>query len=190
MRIRSLVLSAALLALPFPLMADTIYTYTGNDFTSFSTFNQSQVYSSNDSVSVEFTLSAPLAASLVNALITPASFNFSDGYQSITDATSAFDWFEITTDADGNIAAWDVFAENDNGEVNTTNEPAAGIVNDIGASETGVSDAVGQNDNSPGIWTESTADPIATPEPASLFLAATGLLGVAGVIRRRRVLPS
>ena len=190
MRIQAFALLTAVL-LPAPLLADTYtYTYTGNDFTSFSTINQSQVYSSNDSVSVEFTLSAPLADSLVNALITPASFNFSDGYQSITDATSAFDWFEITTDADGNIAAWDVFAGNDNGEVNTTNEPAAGIVNDSGASETGVSDAVGQNDNSPGTWTESTADPIATPEPASLFLAATGLLGVAGVIRRRRVLPS
>jgi hypothetical protein len=174
----------AFLILPLPLMADPItYTYTGNDFTSL--FGSG--YSTSDSVTGEFTLSVPLADGLTAlTAITPTSFSFSDGIQTITSATTSGNVFEVETNATGDITKWQIGIEIGEGatlsgittELTTLNVSDAGEVDEAQPSE-----AFGENNNSAGTWTSSAAG--VTPEPSSLALLGTGIVGLAGVARRK-----
>jgi hypothetical protein len=176
------------------MMADSItYTYTGNDFTSFSANNEPQVYTTRDFVSVEFTLSAPLAHNLTPIYtFTPVSFSFSDGVDTI-DSTSpnlTGAEFEVETDASGDITAWIVYAENqpiaggNYDYLETLN--VSGDASDFGLNNYyGSAYAEGYNQSSPGTFVESAVVTSATPEPTSLMLVVTGLIGAAGLMRRR-----
>jgi hypothetical protein len=82
------------------------YTYTGSKFTL-----AVAPYTTNNFVSGSFTVAAPLGANLVNHVVQPLRFSFSDGYQSITDQTGDLteQLFYVYTDALGNITNWIVF---------------------------------------------------------------------------------
>jgi hypothetical protein len=86
--------------------ADTIYTYTGNPFTSV--FGP---YTTSDRVTGFFDLATPLANNLPETVISPISFSFSDGVQTITNTTPGVvvGSFSVATDASGKPEFWDIF---------------------------------------------------------------------------------
>jgi hypothetical protein len=88
--------------------ADVVYSYTGNDFNSFST--PALPYTTSDFVSLTLTLSAPLGDKLTNASVTPISFTISDGVDTldITSAPLTDDTFQFSTSSNGTITGWDI----------------------------------------------------------------------------------
>ena len=206
MHLRTLVLFTAFL-LPLPMMADTTYNYTGTNFTS-----ANGLYSTSDSVSLWFTVASPLQNDLGNGgglvIFSPdvTAFSFSDGVQTISysggsmtysNGTSSYtgtadlgknaiDQFEASTDANGNIDAWNMaILLSEFAAIGT--KGVAGEVGqgqDIGAyaDPDSNNDYQGSTDVS-GTW--SSASSAATPEPSSFLLLLTGLACMAGLTRRR-----
>jgi hypothetical protein len=162
------------------MLADTYtYTYTGNNFTSVST-----PYSTSDSVSGWFTLSAPILSSIYAQQVTPISFSFTDRVQTITNLNAAESsaFFLVTYNA-GAFPYWDivVYSSDFVGAISTDGSLSSG---DGGASGR----AYGEDFSSPGTWTiTDNAAPSATPEPSGILLLGTGLLGTASVVRRRTI---
>jgi hypothetical protein len=196
LRLRSLLLSCLLLLPAIPALADTVYTYTGNDFT----VAAAPYFTNAESVSGSFDVSSPLAAKMTMQQILPASFSFSDGYQTFDNSNAGIGSFGISTDQYGDIISWSIELNIGNNELdtNTTIPNYPGFGQDSG-------DVFGQgiwngyvvsevyeayNVSDPGTWTSNLppADPpAATPEPPSLAFMATGLLGLAAVVKRHRL---
>jgi hypothetical protein len=109
--IRELGCVAALaLALTLPMAsgacADTVtYTFTGKDFT-----NAHDPFTLSENVTGTITFAAPLAANLDLSSVTPASFIFTAGPETLTNLTynPGFSHLEFTTDASGKITGWNI----------------------------------------------------------------------------------
>jgi hypothetical protein len=166
-------------------MADTTYTYTGNDFT-----YAEGPFSTSDFVSGSFTVAAPLPDDLPYTNITSdlIGFSFSDvpGNFPFAFPGTAFlnSTFSVSTDSAGHIAQWDISIQQFSYPyaadlISTANSPTE--VEDFGgAVEIGHADVV----DDPGTWSNATP-PTPTPEPESLFLFGTGALWIVGLIRRK-----
>ena len=174
------VLLATFLILPLPLMADTVYTYTGNPF---DIGNGPSPYTVGDHVAGWFDISAPLAANLNYASIIPISYSFTDGVNLAYESLLPNSAIEISTDASGNISDWTM----------EWDLPDLGVI----LSSSKYRDA-GQtpppnvyvvfNQFDPGTWAESTLVSTSTaPEPSAFALFGTGILGLAGVARRKHL---
>jgi|HubBroStandDraft_1064217.scaffolds.fasta_scaffold13388_2 hypothetical protein len=170
--------------------ADETYTYTGNPFTSFS---GTAACPPMCSLSGSFTIAAPLGDNFAPAFLTPESLSFTgtDGSFTFTLANTAagIQGIKVGTNALGQIDFW---------EIDLATAAVAGIYQGV----YGILDSPFDNDNSyvfdqntgkylalaensldAGTWTASSSSP-SLPEPSSLLLLGTGLLGIAGTRRK------
>ena len=175
----------SILVLLMPARADTVYSYTGNPFTTGVTQNSGLTplpfgpFTANDSVSGSFTVPTPFGPFEPLHVITPTSFSFTDGVDTITNLNSTLSSFQIRT-ASGHIMDWDIFADSNNAFVDTSNIMGTG--GDEGQETDNQGHFVGaENLDDPGTWTVSTT----VPEPSSLLLFGAGAIGLAGAVRKR-----
>jgi hypothetical protein len=170
-----------------PASADTIYTYTGNDFTTVS-----GPYTTTDMVTGTIDLATALGDNFGPAAsIVPVSFSFSDGVQTVTNLSPEISatFTDFSTDASGVPLTWDVIlfdyvmATGTENVIETWNLfSTANFQQDEGNDGYGI--GYGANQSNAGFWAMSSS----TPLPAALPLFATGLgaLGLFGLHRKRK----
>jgi hypothetical protein len=88
--------------------------YTGNAFDTFvvgAPTTPGDPYTSADSIQGSLDLASPLAADLVLASITPVSFTFADGVNTLTQGNSTTAVFQFSTNSSGEIIEWRVILQ-------------------------------------------------------------------------------
>lgn len=198
---RVLALVTAALLLPLSALASTYtYTYTGNTY-QLAIGN----YTKNESITASFTLDAPLALNLSSLTsISGAPFSVSDGVQTIDSATpSLIGGISVETNAVGAIDFWTINVMSVDTYSTLFGVPIVRVNRILslnlpsgdhypwdyafnGQSHNGYAGQA-ENEYDPGTWALTITDspPSPTPEPATLTLAATGLVSLAGLARRK-----
>ena len=112
--------------------------------------------------------------------VTPLSFSFTDQVQTFTSSEPLSYTLEVGTDASGQIDNWNIYLQTGAGttlspyNILISNPTAGDIVHYDEVSGVQDDEAVSPN---PGSWSVA-------PEPSSLALLSTGLLGAACLARR------
>ena len=180
MDMRKLLISSALAVLfamdAVSARADVVYSYTGAAFTTVS-----GSYTTSMKVTGSIDLTSALGANFGPAIVTPNSFSFSDGLQTITNTTpSVSSSFVLQTGFFGNINSWQIVLSILLGEV--VDEIVVTLSGDY--AEFGFVPSQAFN-NTAGSWSA----PVSTvPLPAALPLFASGLgaLGLLGWRRKKK----
>ena len=206
-----LVCSVFAICLPVSVRANTIYSYSGNSYTSCSGSGYAPPctpYKITGSFALSLSLSSlgNLNGYIVpNADITALSFSDGSGLTiNLSNATlvgSTATFIDLWTNSAGQITNWIVGVAQEPTPLTlgsvanniTTIEDVAltqdssvtGIVSAVGTPSCPfncVSGSGGSNQNAAGVWSA----PVVTPEPTSLILCGTGLLSLAGMTWRRK----
>jgi PEP-CTERM motif len=172
----AIVFAAALSAiLPASSSADVIYTYTGNDFTNFTT--PSAPYTPADSVTGSID-------------VTTGAFSFSDGFQTITSVNKVSDTINFTTDASsGAVISWSINLTGSLGTIFTACVGQCSVQNLIpNGEDLGTDTAVAStafNTDQPGTWAVTTV-----PEPSTWAMMLLGFAGIGFLAYRRNTKPA
>ena len=165
------------------------YDYTGNLFTS-----ATGPYTTGDSVAGSMTFTSPLADNLSSSPVTPNTFLFSDGVQTVMQGTSSGSSFSVSTNALGEISGWNIvlfsntclFANSCVVQTNT-NSPNAQDIGEIALA--GGFIAFGSVTNNPGTWT-TPVTPTPLPAALPLFAGGLGVMGLLGWRKKRKTVPA
>lgn len=165
---------AALLCTP-AFAGPATYSYTGNPYNFF----YDTPCPPSCGLSGWFSVSSPLGDNF-NGGVTPTNYYFSDGGIFVSPLNAVETQFFVVTNASGAITEWsitlfqvdDVFLSTYNGPLGSEDET---FYVGTWASISG----------DPGTWSSTGT----TPEPSSLLLLATGLLGLGPFIRRSLAKP-
>jgi hypothetical protein len=153
--------------------ADVVYDYTGTNF-----LNAHAPFTTTENVTGSVTFAAPLGANLSFASETPEAFSFTAGSLTVTNATEASNSvFQFSTDAAGQITAWNiqVFNTNGGGDIFIQDSALAGVGDQAALGE---SFAV---NNKPGEWMTA-----AVPEPSTWAMMILGFVGLGFMAYRRK----
>jgi PEP-CTERM motif-containing protein len=209
----ALALGLLCLMLPSALRADTIYTYTGNAFNSCG----GNYTCGTPALSITFTTNLMgsalnnLAYSDISSTIT--SFTMSDGFGlSNTNLNSPSFIFIISTNGSGAITNWaiesispvpplgsglvnNLVSCNTNPLINLPNPNAQCLqlppqfdLTQAGMDVLGNVTGFGTVTNAPGTWSGPSIAVVTAPEPSSLLLLGSGLLGLTALTWRKKLL--
>jgi hypothetical protein len=175
-------------------LASMVYTYAGDFFT----YTQEQIaadfsYTPSMSITGSVELPTALADDAVNIKVTPISYSFFDGNQTLTQASTDISAdFTFTTIA-GEITDWTVtlnistpsttFGDITERTINTLYSGDIGSIAAVGLEFMGLPSSdtdFGSNDKH-GDWTAS-----AVPLPATVWLFGSGLVGLFGLAKRKK----
>jgi len=190
--IRGVLITVALLGIGSapPAEADTIYTYSGNAYTSCGgTYCTGGPYALRVTFDTTLTGSALDSLTFTDITSTVTSFDFTDGsgltFNSNTNPPAQLE-IEISTNASGNVVAWFTGAYSYPAEIQmqTNWESPVGFIPGADFSET---TAFFQGDygfisDDPGTWAMTVSG---APDRPSAALLATGLLGLLALAARR-----
>lgn len=162
-------------------------TYTGTPFTEGSVLGSI--------VQGTFTINGTLPTNATNVLIVATDFSFNDGLFTFDPQNIGPEGFVVSTDGSGNITGWNV-----NFDVEVVDQfleqffdLSSHWSNGVGEDQAGLEiDLVGgppvflERDASTLVGSWTVTETTVTPEPSSLLMLSTGLLGWYGAIQRKR----